>query len=68
VASPSHSDSRRPTQDSRAPALTQPAPAWPPSMQRVYAALNQPAMDVDEVVTGASGDARLIMQIGRAHV
>jgi len=63
VASPSHSNSPRPPQDGPALAMTQPAPAWPPSMQRVYAALNQPSMDVDEVVTRASGDARLIMRI-----
>lgn len=38
-------------------------PAWPPSMQRVYAAVNQRSMDVDEVVQRVSGDARLVMRI-----
>jgi HD-like signal output (HDOD) protein len=46
-----------------APVLVQPAPAWPPSIQRVYAALNQPTMDVDEVVQRASVDARLVMRV-----
>jgi HD-like signal output (HDOD) protein len=40
------------------------APAsWPPSLERVHAAVVREPMDVDEVMRLASGDARLVLRI-----
>lgn len=46
------------------PAVSAHAPSsWPPSLERVHAAVMREPMDVDEVVRRVSGDARLVLRI-----